>query len=111
MSIALRRGTGLETVQIAALGALDGQGRPTYAAAVAVLARVVREDTVVRLTNGSEVRAFATVWVDGAAALLPNAEDQITLADGLVGVVIERKAPRRLRTDVVDNVRVKLRRA
>lgn len=110
MSIALRRGVGLETVLVASAGALDGQGRPSYGTGATVLARVVREDTVVRMHNGDEVRAFATLWFDGAASPLPNADDRITLADGLSGIVVERKAPRRLRSDVVDNVRIKLRR-
>lgn len=110
MSIALRREIGLESIQLAAVGALDAQGKPTYAAAVSLLARVERSDSIVRLATGDETKAFATVWVDGQASVLPNTNDKITLADGLVGIVIERKAPRYLRSNVISHVSVKLRR-
>lgn len=113
MSVSLKRHARLETVSVARITGVDGQGKPAYAAAVDVQARVVRKDEVVRsvvqmLRPGDETKIVATVYVDAEQALLPEANDRLTLADGLVGIVVERKDSKSV-TGGLDHVRVKIR--
>lgn len=108
MSVTLKRHGTLQTVQVLAYASVDGQGKPTYAASVNISGRVVREDVVVRAANGEDIRTVATVWVDGAQSPLPKVDDKLQLADGLVGIVVERVDGRTIQ-DVLDNVRVRIR--
>lgn len=113
MSITLSRSAGLESISVESFTSVDGQGKPTYASAVVIQGRVVREDTKdansnVRMGSGQEVKTIATIWVNGTVVLLPKIDDRVTLADGLVGIVAEKKDGKKLR-GALDHVRYRLR--
>ena len=113
MSVLLARHGVPETVQVEVQSGIDGQGKPAYDTAVEIDAFVRREDKVVRtaiqlMRPGEEVQHMATVWIDAAETPKPSHGDRLTLADGLVGSVAERKDVKTL-AGVLDHVRLKLR--
>lgn len=108
--IALSRGVGFETVQTQSPSGVDGQGKPTYAAVVAIKARVVREDKTVRKPDGSEIVSVATIWIDVGQPALPLEQWRLTLVEGLVGIVVERMEGRNLSKGALDHVRLRMRR-
>ena len=105
----LTQGIGFETVQAQAPSGVDGQGKPSYGAQVAFKARVVREEKVARLGDGSEIVTVATLWEDAGQPVLPVEEWRLTLTGGLVGIVVERNEGRNL-SGVLDHVRMRIRR-
>jgi hypothetical protein len=109
MSVSLKRHGRLEAVTIQALTGLDGQGKPAYGTGTVVQAHVERTRQVIRTGTGSEVEIMATLWVDGAAAALPTSEGRVTLADGLVGIIMTRDEGRDLQANALDHVVVQLR--
>jgi len=106
MSTVIRRS--LETVSLEVLTGVDGQGKPTYATAVNVQARTVREDMMVKLGNGSEVRTSATLWFEASTSPMPGEQDRLTLLDGLKGIVVEVMVGKAL-GGKIDHVRLKIR--
>lgn len=110
MSVILDRGQGMETVSLEVLTGVDGQGAPAYDSPVDITVRAVREDTVVVLGSGSEVRSVATLWIPGTMTPMPGDQDRVTLADGLRGTVVELLKRKRL-DGTLDHVRIKLREA
>ena len=105
----LSQGVGFETVQAQAPSGVDGQGKPTYAVATAIKARVVREEKVARLGDGSEIITMATLWEDAGQPVLPLEEWRLTLSDGLVGIVIQRNEKRSI-AGVLDHIYMLIRR-
>lgn len=106
MSVLLRRHAGLEMVAVEEPAGIDGQGKPSYGASSDILGRVVCEDTVARASQGEEVKAVATIWIDGAQDPLPEENWRVTTS-AMVGIVVERQEGRVL-AGAVDHVRVKL---
>lgn len=115
MSVLLKRHATPEDIQVQQCTGLDGQGKPTYNAAVSIKGNVLRHVAVTRSNNavlmqpGDQVDVMATVWVDGEQSRLPAENDRITLADGSVGIVVDFKERRWIQSGIVDHVRVKLR--
>lgn len=112
MSISLQR-LPLEALVWEAASGLDGQGKPTYAAPVALQGRVVRTDSssansVVRMGGGEENQTVATIWLDATAVGFPALDDRLTLADGFKGIVTERKEGKKL-NGVLDHMQYKIR--
>jgi len=107
----LVQGIGFETVQAQAPTGFDETGKPTYGSNQSFKARVVREEKVARLADGSEIATMATLWEDarGSQSVIPVEEWRLTLSDGLVGIVVERMEGRSL-AGVLDHVRLRLRR-
>ena len=105
----LKNGIGFEMVQTQAPSGVDGQGLPSYAGAVAIQARVVRTEKVERQPDGSDIAVLAELWVDSAQPVLPLEEYKLTLVDGLVGIVMERKENRAL-SGSLDHIKLRLRR-
>jgi len=108
MSVILERHATLETVALEIASGVDGQGKPAYAAAVSVDARVVRMADVARTVTGTEIRTFATVLIPGGQGTFAGENDRVTTADGLVGIVVEREDGRRI-NGTLDYVALKLR--
>jgi hypothetical protein len=106
----LRSGVGFETVQSQAPSGVDGQGLPSYAVAVPIKARVVRTEKVERQPDGSNVAVLAELWIDALQPVLPLEDYKLTLIDGLVGIVMERKENRAL-NGTLDHIKLRLRRA
>lgn len=107
MSAALENAV-LETVVVNPPASTDNQGLPTYGASVNIQARVVREEAVVRMPSGEDVRTAVTIWVPGTQSLMPVMDAKLTCLDGLVGIVVERKDGKTLANDL-DHVRVRIR--
>jgi len=107
----LVNGIGFETVQGQAPTGVNEAGKPTYGSQTAFKARVVREEKVARLADGSEIATMATLWEDalGSQSVIPVEEWRLTLSDGLIGIVVERMEGRTL-GGVLDHVRLRLRR-
>jgi hypothetical protein len=106
----LRSSTRLQAISIQLFASLDGQGKPSYGSAATVYGRVIRKTEVVRLPSGEEVRLVAAAWIDGNAVRIPNVNDRITLADGLVGIVLDRTDGRSLSNPkVLDHVHIRIR--
>lgn len=97
MSVALSRHVGLESLEVAPKAGIDGQGLVQYGSPYEVFGRVVREDEIIKTAAGTEVRAVASVWIGADQVQLPDHEDKVTLADGLVGIVVSRDEGRSLR--------------
>src|SRR5690242_16320853 len=91
MSTILHSGRGMVHVSVDKVLGVDGQGKPQYATPVDILARVVHQVTLIQRPDGSTINADATMWIDGQQPLLPDRQDQITLADGTLYEVLERK--------------------
>lgn len=108
MSVSLKRHAKLEAVTWQARSGIDGQGKPTYANPGTVLqSHVEREQEVIRLTNGTEIKIIATLWFDYAASL-PTSGDRIVLVD-MTGIVVVRDQPADLQTNTPDHVEVQIR--
>ena len=95
------------TLSLEVRGALSSVGKPTYAGAVNVSCRALREDSVARLNNGSEIKTFMTVWVASDQTSFPNVDDRVTVL-GLVGIVVDRQDAKAL-NGTLNHVRLKLR--
>jgi hypothetical protein len=108
VSVILSREAALETFELEVNNGMDDQGKPNYDSPVAVDGRVVREDTVVRMPSGAEVRSAVTAWIDGEEPKQPTTDDRVTFASGFVGIVIEVYEGRTL-GGVLDHVRIKVR--
>lgn len=108
MSVTLLRHGKLQSVTVKAAGSLDAQGIPTYGASQVIAGRVVRKNEEIRLPTGESVKVAVTAWFAGSASPLPVLNDQLTFADGLVGIVVERHDNRTLQ-DALDHVRVRCR--
>ncbi len=104
MSVFLKRGVGLDDVTVALVTSLDGQGKPTYAAAQASTARSLRKTEVIRSADGTDVETTMMFWFDGAA-ILPQRKSQIVLGAETF-IVEDLKENKRHRSNVVDSVRV-----
>lgn len=100
-----------EEVRLERFVELDGQGLPSYSAAVTILANVVRTDEFVIASDGSHIRTPLTLYVAGDERPLPNEQDRVTVGDETF-IGVERTAPRGLTKsqDAVDHVRLKCRR-
>jgi hypothetical protein len=115
VSVLLKRHGKLEVVQLERKTGIDGQGKPAYATAVAISARVKREDAVVQSSTrvlmqpGDQINIIATAWIDEAQRDHPAVHDRLTLADGLKCIVVERKERDNIQGGSLDHVRVKLR--
>jgi hypothetical protein len=90
----------------AAIG-LDGQGMPLYDSAVDLEARVVQEDMVGRMANGTEVRTTLTCWLPNHEAPLPAHDDRLVIREKDY-LVVERAEGRRL-DGALDHVRLRCR--
>lgn len=101
--------SGLEDVVIERPAALDGQGLPSYDSPVVVKMFVLREQSVVRQANGDELQAIASLWCGADQPMLPQEQDRVTTADGLVGIVIARQDGKALQTGALDMVAVQIR--
>lgn len=108
MSVRLARGEGVEVISLEQMLTVSKQGKPSYDSPIDLDARVVREDALVKLGNGSEVRTTVTLWLEGSQTPLPRNQDRITTADGLVGIVVEVLQRKRL-DGSLDHVRARLR--
>lgn len=104
MSVVTKRAKASATVQEP--GARDGQGKPTYGTASTILARIVREDAVARMADGSEVKTSLTMWVP-ASQTLPDSDWLVTYSDTNY-TVVERKEGRKL-DGTLDHVRYRCR--
>lgn len=110
----------LEIVQLERYDGMDGQGMPSYDTPVDVDANVVEYDAAtpgttgrafVTTPDGSRIDTPLTLYMRGDAAVVPNEQDRITLADERTFIVAERKAVsglRRRRTEP-DHFRLRLR--
>jgi len=108
MSVSLKRHAKLESVTWQARTGVDGQGKPSYASPGTVLqARVERDQEVIRLATGEEVKIVAVLWLDFTASL-PTSDDRIVLSD-LTGIVVMRDQPADLQTNAADHVEVMIR--
>lgn len=108
MSVLLKRHAGVVLCTLEKVGDLDGQGRPAYDSPVLVSGFPIREQTVVRRSNGDEVQAVASVHCDAEQAVLPAENDRLTLPDGFVGIVVSRGDGRNV-AGALDHVVVHLR--
>jgi hypothetical protein len=77
-SVILDRHLTLETISVEQQSGVDGQGRPAYAAAVEIEARVLRQDKVVLMGDGTQQRTQLSVWVPADEDYLPVETDRIT---------------------------------
>jgi hypothetical protein len=116
VSVTLLRHAPLEAITLKARASIDGQGKPSYGADQVLHGRVVRKDEVIRVQNGVQVNSGgdsvdvkATAWLDGAQSPVPRTSDKITLADGLIGIVVSVNIVRKIQDGTVDHVRIKLR--
>lgn len=108
MSVSLKRHARLESVTWQARTGIDGQGKPSYADPGTVLqAHVEREQEVIRMPDGTEIKILATVWFDFAASL-PTSDDRLVLTD-LTGIVVMRDQAADLQTNTPDHVEVQIR--
>lgn len=109
MSVSLKRHAKLESVTWQARTGVDGQGKPSYASPGTVLqAHVERDQEVIRLSTGVEVKIVATLWFNGATTSLPAQEDRLVLSD-MTGIVVLRNEPADLQTNVRDHVECQIR--
>lgn len=97
----------VDSVSVQKLSGVDGQGKPNYAAAVVVLGRVVRDESLVTKPDGSTVRLIAEVWIQADQPLLPSQGDRVG-AGGLTGIVEMRYDGKNL-SGVLDHIRVQVR--
>jgi len=107
MTVTLSRRVQLETVEIEVYAGRDGQGMASYDSAVEIEARVVREDAVVMISGGTEVKTVLTLWVPGDQSPLPGDQDRITY-ESEAYVVVDRKEGKTLK-GVIDHVRAQCR--
>ena len=87
---------------------VDAQSRPAYQASVTIMARIVREDQVVKAPDGTEVRTQYTGWVDASQGPLPLWRDRLTfttLGESHTAIVEFHKELRDLR-GAVDHVKI-----
>ena len=96
----------IDTVSLEPVGALDGQGQPTYGSAVNVVARVVLEDETAVQSDGTEVKTQLTMWVPEGETW-PEQGDRLTW-QSVAYIVVERKERSSLVTGT-DHVRVRAR--
>ena len=109
MSVLLKRHAKLEAVTWQARTGMDFQGAPSYASPGVVLqAHVERNQEVVRLATGEEVKVVATLWFDGSITSLPTSDDRLVLT-GLTGIVVMTDEPMDLQTNVRDHREVMIR--
>lgn len=108
MSITLLRHATLESITLQQASGVDGQGKPTYGAGTTISGVVRRKDDVIRSTTGQEIIVNATVWLDAAQSPMPTTGDRMTLADGMVGIVMAADKINTLKTGVLDHVKVQL---
>lgn len=57
---------------------VDTESRPDYGGPYVIRGRVIREDQVVKLADGTETRTQYTIWVDGGQDPLPLWRDKLT---------------------------------
>lgn len=100
----------LEELTGEAVGALDGQGVPTYGTAATFYARAVSEVEKIVGPSGSDERTTLTVWVDGDADYIPAEGDRVTRG-AVTYIVRERVNSRRIMGGALVNVRLRLREA
>jgi len=112
MSVSLKRHARLESVTWQAANGIDGQGKPTFVTPGTVLqAHVERNQEVVRLGTGEEVRIVATLWFDAAqSTTLPTSDDKLVLSD-MTGIVVMRDQSGPLQSGEVDHVEVMVKQA
>lgn len=106
MSVTLTQAAKTVLVWEAAAG-LDRQGKRAYAAAVNIEGRMVRDEELIRLANGTSVMKVADVWFAGDLPALPSQGDRIT-GLGLTGIVLLRSDAKRLNGEL-DHITLKLR--
>jgi hypothetical protein len=89
----------LQTIGVEAYSGRDGQGAPSYAPSVDVLAVLVRDDKLVRLGSGDDVRTTLTLIIDGDEDYYPSYEDRVTLS-GETFIIVSAVQVRTLSGDV-----------
>lgn len=99
------------TLEAMQSGVYDGQGRPSFDSPVSLIAHVERQVDVIRLVSGEEIRTVATAWFDATQDALPSEDDRVTLADGFVGIVVQRVDGYTIQHHEFDHVMIKLREA
>lgn len=109
MSVTVERHATLSAVVLNAQTGIDAQGKPTYGANQNLTGRAVRVDSAVHLPSGQEVTAVATVWFPKTTTPVPALDDKLTLADGLVGIVVEKVQAKGLQSGAEGDIRVKIR--
>lgn len=102
----LRQQLGVEAIALEKVAGVDGQGMPSYATAVGIEGRTVREDAVVQVANGDVVRTFITSWIDASQSPLPEDQDRVTFSDATVGIVVE-VLQRKTLAGVLEHVRIR----
>lgn len=88
--VILDRHLKLETVQVEEFSAVDGQGKPSYTSPVDVEARVIRQDKLVVLADGSQITTQLTVWFPGGTTPLLDNRDRVTFS-GELFIVMQTK--------------------
>ena len=106
MSITLTQAAKI-ALSLEVAGAIDRQGKRTYATAVSVDGRMVRDEQLIRLANGTSVMKVADVWIAGDVTPLPGQGDRIT-GLGLTGIVLLRSDAKKLNGEL-DHVTLQLR--
>lgn len=97
----------VDSITVQKLTAVDGQGKPSYAAAVTVKGRAARDEQLVKKPDGSTVRIIAEAWIQGDQSILPSQGDRVGAA-GLTGIVETRYDGKTLAGDL-DHIRVQIR--
>ncbi len=103
----MRRRLALETIGLEVFASLDGQGLPSYAVSVDVKGHVVREDELVLLPDGSQVRSDLRIYV-GPDAPAAAHKDRVTPDDGIAYIVLKSREVKTL-SGVVDHYELQAR--
>lgn len=106
MSVTLTQAAKI-TLALEVAGAIDRQGKRAFAAAVNIEGRMVRDESLIRLANGTSVMKVADVWIAGDVTPLPQQGDRIT-GLGLTGIVLLRSDAKKLNGEL-DHVTLQLR--
>ena len=111
MSVGLKRSGRTVDIGLETLTGLDAQSKSSYNALVTIRGRVVREDKVVLMPDGSQVRTQYTAWIDGGESFLPRWHDRLTITT--LGeqhtAIVEEHSERKRPNGTVDHVRVRAR--
>jgi hypothetical protein len=97
VSVLFARGMLLTTVEVEVRGALDGQGKPSYATPVTIEARTRLETRMLRQPAGTHTTSDLTVYVPDGQVLMPGVQDRLTAAS-VFYIVAEIKDVRTIRT-------------
>ena len=75
------------TITVEPYSSQDVYGVVTFGTAVSMPARIAEKPELIRATDGREVVAGSTAWVDPASVII-GARDRVTLPDGTTPTVL-----------------------